>query len=206
MHTVLGAVCAQVGPKDVPRAPAAGSKGALGSTASCTQCARCAVYVRLQASLCQPRREYIVITVPAERTFEPAVPERRQVPNSEGDPSGAHVPEAAAAALGAEPGPGGWRHPQQGSQRRDGHRAAGPGGAGAVPLHNRFEALTGVHEETDDVVGVDLNAGAAAPSPMTLEKPHCHSCHKAVATPRRCSKCKKAAGCSAARPRPPCPP
>ena len=35
--------------------------------------------------------------------------ERRQVPNSEGDPSGVHTSEAAAAAPGAEPGPGGWR-------------------------------------------------------------------------------------------------
>ena len=110
-----------------------------------------------------------------------------------------HAPEAAAAVLGAEPGPGGWRHPQQGSQRRDGRRTAGPGGAGAVPLRNRFEALARVHEETDDVIGVEdiLNAGAAAPPPMVVEKPHCHNCHKVVAKPRRCSICKKAASCSA---------
>ena len=83
------------------------------------------------------------------------------MPNSEGDPAGVHASEAAAAAPGAEPGPGGWRHPQQGSHLRDGHRAAGPGGAGAISTHNRFEALTEVHEEPDDVFREGCDARGA---------------------------------------------
>ena len=83
------------------------------------------------------------------------------MPNSEGDPTGVNASEAAAAAPGAEPGPGGWRHPQQCSHLRDGHRAAGPGGAGAIYTHNRFEALTEVHEEPGDVFreGCDAKGG-----------------------------------------------
>ena len=147
MQSVFEAVCAQVEPKDVPRAAAAVSNGALDLTASCTQCVRCAVYVRLQASLCRPRREHIVITVLADRTCEPVVPERRQVPNSEGDPIGGARAGGCGRGAGGRAWPG-WleaptaRQPTEGRpQDRRAWRCRG--GSSAQPLRGARQGARG---------------------------------------------------------------